>query len=71
MWSSEEKEYLFKRLDIIDATLEVILKRQWYIASIAFLSDDEKMATYMLSAMSDTLDEYQETIKHIREEHEK
>lgn len=71
MWSTEEKEYLFNRLDLIDATLETILKRQWYIASVAFLADNEEMATYMMTAMSDSLDEYQETINHIRDEYGK
>lgn len=71
MWSSEEKEYLFQRLDVIDATLEIIIKRQWYIASVAYLHDNEDVSAHMMSAMSDTLDEYAERIKEIRDKYEK
>jgi len=70
MWSSEEKELLLRRLDIIDATLETIIKRQWYIASVAYLHDNEEVSAHMMSAMSDTLDEHAEKIKNIESKYE-
>lgn len=70
MWTEEEKRFLFQRLDVIDATLEALMKRQWYIASIAYFYDNEEIATHMMSAMSEILDEYTETIKDIKNKYE-
>lgn len=70
MWTEEEKRFLFQRLDMIDATLEALMKRQWYIASIAYFHDNEEIATHMMSAMSEILDDYTEAIKDIRDRYE-
>ncbi len=70
MLSKAEKKLLFEKLEIIDATLEVIIQRQWYIASVAYLHDNEEVSAYMMAAMSDTIDEYKQKVKDIRTKYE-
>ena len=66
--SNDEYKYLIARLDIQNAAMECILKRQSIIARM--IIDQPNRSNYALE-MSEALDDYIEAIEGVKEGYEK
>lgn len=59
-----ENKFILARLDVLDAAIECVIKRQGIIASM--LVDQERRSNKSLVRMSEALDDYIEAIARIK-----